>query len=1303
MWAEMINNSECNDWNPSGPFSKWRWISAQKWKKFFLLNLVILLFFTSLLTASFLTGCAQDDPDDHTLTDTGLVTDTGGDIEPVCSDDDLILCGDVCRDLESDSLHCGECDNQCQIGYSCVDGQCELVCPSGQTACDDGCYNLQDSPQHCGDCNTTCNLGESCVEGECLLVCPGNLSPCSGVCVDLESNTRHCGACENQCDTGIYCVEGECQLICPPEMEICNEQCVYLDSDSFNCGACGVACQSGKQCIESECSLGCGTGQTVCDDACVNLQTDRSHCGLCGNSCEPGNACFGGQCLLSCPGDLFKCDDTCANLKTDQLNCGQCGNQCSSEQACNNGWCVTDCPSGRVDCDGGCVNTSTDRLHCGWCNNECDSGMICENSECVLSCPGVQVACGGECVYTDTDTQHCGGCNQPCANGQVCSGGECGVACGQGFFRCGDTCADLMFDRNHCGACDNGCLASQICTDGECVGACPGGFEDCGECVDVSSNINHCGACNNACTGGAVCRSSACYLAVTSVTLNHSSLTILLDQQEGLTASILPAEATDPALVWQSSDGAVAVVDGQGLVTAMGPGTATITATNLDSNRSAVCTITVIVPVTGVEVSPTHISILPGGQGQLAAIVIPANATNQGVSWSSSDQSLINVDAHGLVRASSHEGEATVTVTTADGGFTAEAIIAVSAIPVTGVIVEPAHLTLIPGEVENLSVTISPANATNTSVIWTSSIPAVAKVHSTTGVVTAVAAGQTVISAITADGGHTATCTVTVSIPVTGVSLSHNELTMNRGESFSLVSQVHPASATNIALTWSSDDLMVAFVSNDGTVTAVGAGQTAIRIISDDGGYTAACVVEVLVPVTGIVVTPASLLLWPNEQGQLDVQFTPPDATNQQIACSSSKREVAIIDCETLTVTGLTTGSSLIGVTSVDSLQTVLMQVNVARPVTGVTLSHSQITLGTGQNQQLTVQVTPADATDPRVVWESSDPHVATVNSTGKVTGVAVGQTTITVRSIDGGYTVVCSVKVMLYAFTNHTFSTCGVTGRSGPTVAQCKTAYASSAWAQSTAYFNVNGGIQFWTVPQTGTYRIEVWGAQGGNGGAAGGLGARMRGDFALQQGEKLKILVGQQGSNANYGGGGGGSYVFRETGNAALIVAGGGGGGGYNSSYNNASRINATVSATGNYGLRSTGSNAGQGGTGGGTNDYGRYYTSSYTAGGGGGVHANGQGYSSTHGIAFLNGGTGGAAYSGGAHGGFGGGGGSTNYSCSAYCHGGGGGGYAGGGAGYDYGNGGGGGSYNAGTNPSNTAGTRSGHGQVTITLLP
>ena len=139
--------------------------------------------------------------------------------------------------------------------------------------------------------------------------------------------------------------------------------------------------------------------------------------------------------------------------------------------------------------------------------------------------------------------------------------------------------------------------------------------------------------------------------------------------------------------------------------------------------------------------------------------------------------------------------------------------------------------------------------------------------------------------------------------------------------------------------------------------------------------------------------------------------------------------------------------------------------------------------------------------------------------------------------------------------FTQHTFTTCGQTGRFGPTISQCQQAYTNSEIdTENSEQYSVSNGIQIWTVPQTATYNIKAYGAQGGSPfvtGEKGGRGALIEGNFNLTKGQKISILVGQQGGSFGYtGGGGGGTFVVNKTANQTisdiLLVAGGGGGGG-------------------------------------------------------------------------------------------------------------------------------------------------------------
>lgn len=267
------------------------------------------------------------------------------------------------------------------------------------------------------------------------------------------------------------------------------------------------------------------------------------------------------------------------------------------------------------------------------------------------------------------------------------------------------------------------------------------------------------------------------------------------------------------------------------------------------------------VAVTGVTLDKTSLSIEAGQTAQLTATVQPGNADNQAVTWSSSDNNVVSVDATGKITANA-KGSATITVTTADGGKTATCTVTVTEpaapVAVTGVTLNKNNTTIYTGRTETLTATIQPADATNKAVTWTSDNTGVATVNN--GVVTGVSVGSATITAKTADGGFTATCTVTVEeapiVHPTGVSISKTSINLQIGGSETLTATVTPADANNKNITWSTSDATVAAVDKNGKVTGIKAGNATITATTEDGGKTATCSVTVTagppVPSTGL-------------------------------------------------------------------------------------------------------------------------------------------------------------------------------------------------------------------------------------------------------------------------------------------------------------------------------------------------------------------------------------------------------------------------------------------------------------------
>ncbi len=245
---------------------------------------------------------------------------------------------------------------------------------------------------------------------------------------------------------------------------------------------------------------------------------------------------------------------------------------------------------------------------------------------------------------------------------------------------------------------------------------------------------------------------------------------------------------------------------------------------------------------TGVNLSQATATIEIGDTLQLSETIVPSGATNQNVSWTSDAIGVATVSGTGLVTAIS-DGSETITVTTDDGVITADCDITIIT-SVTGVTLDISTITIIPSFTEQLTASIAPAGATDTGVTWESANTAIATVSST-GLVTAVSDGTVDISVNTDDGSYSATCTVTVGTPVSGVTLDINSFTVAFGNTEQLTETVAPPEASNTNVTWVSSNASVATVSATGLVTGVAEGSATISVTSVDGSFTDSSVANV--------------------------------------------------------------------------------------------------------------------------------------------------------------------------------------------------------------------------------------------------------------------------------------------------------------------------------------------------------------------------------------------------------------------------------------------------------------------------
>ena len=508
---------------------------------------------------------------------------------------------------------------------------------------------------------------------------------------------------------------------------------------------------------------------------------------------------------------------------------------------------------------------------------------------------------------------------------------------------------------------------------------------------------------------------SSTAIDVTEISLNKQNLKLAVGKTETLTTKISPSNATDKGITWSTTDASVATVD-KGKVHAKKAGTATIIATSRNG-KTATCDVIVTsgnVTVADVNLNISDLKLVVGQNETLIASVSPSDATDKSITWSSSNTGVATVDK-GKVHAKK-AGTTTITATS-DNGKKATCKVTVtsnngSIVAVTGVNLNISDLKLIVGKTETLTATISPGDATDKSITWSSSDTSVATVSN--GKVTAKKSGTAIITA-TSNNGKKATCKLTVSsgtVAVTGVSLNISDLKLVVGQSETLIATISPSNATNKAVSWSSSDGSIATVEN-GKVNAKKAGVVTITATSNNG-KTATCKVTVNNPtiaVTGVSLNKTSLSLAIGNSETLTATISPSNATNKAVSWSSSDTSVATVSNGK--ITAKKSGTATITATSNNGKKATCKVTvsNTTVAVTGVGLNKTNLILTVGGSEELSATISPSNATNKAVSWSSSDTSVATI-SNGRVTGKKAGTATITVTT-NNGKTATCKVIIL--------------------------------------------------------------------------------------------------------------------------------------------------------------------------------------------------------------------------------------------------------------------------------------------------
>lgn len=513
-------------------------------------------------------------------------------------------------------------------------------------------------------------------------------------------------------------------------------------------------------------------------------------------------------------------------------------------------------------------------------------------------------------------------------------------------------------------------------------------------------------------------------VSVASVTVTPSPATVTTGGTVALSAIVKDAGGnvlTGRIVAWSTSNPGIATVSSTGVVTGVAAGTVTITATSEGKSGTSTVTVTTL-PVGSVTVTPSPTSIIIGQSTTLTAIVkdINGNTVTRSVSWSSSNTAKATVNSSGVV-TSVDTGKVTITATSE--GVSGTASVTILPVPVASVTVTPSSATVDVGKTVPLSAVTKDANGnvlTGRTITWSSSDETVATVSST-GVVTGQGSGGKTATITATSEGKSGTATITVNlVPVGSVTVTPSPASVIVGQTTQLTATVKDANGlvvTDRTVTWSSGNTAIATVSSAGLVTGIAIGGPVTISAKAETKTGTSSVTVTPVPVATVTVQPTAATIVQNQTQTFTAVTKDANGnvlTGRTITWSSSNTTVATINSSSGTATGGAAGVATITATSEGKSGTASLTVNLA-PVVSVTVSPSATVVAKGHQVQLTAAAKDANGQTLQgrtFTWTSADNNLATVSSSGLVTGVNTGIVLITATETVSGKSGTSTVTV---------------------------------------------------------------------------------------------------------------------------------------------------------------------------------------------------------------------------------------------------------------------------------------------------
>ncbi|MCI6713110.1 MAG: Ig-like domain-containing protein [Clostridium sp.] len=550
-------------------------------------------------------------------------------------------------------------------------------------------------------------------------------------------------------------------------------------------------------------------------------------------------------------------------------------------------------------------------------------------------------------------------------------------------------------------------------------------------------------------------------IGVDSVTISPNVLNLKVGESSSLTYNISPSNADIKSTEWSSSNTGVVSVDKDGKVSAVGIGTANVVIKvvgqdNSEASDSIVVNVisqyTSVNSVTLVDTNNNTLSnsmnLNIGEEVTIKFLINPSNVTLKETNWTNSDSSKVSMkDSVGYALIKGIEvgsSDIEITVKDYDGNVKTDSvkvnvINSNQPVLVSSIALSPTSVTLNPNGTYKFNVTVSPSNATNKGVTWSSSNTNVVSVDQN-GNIKALKDGTAKIRVTAQDGsGKYAEASVTVesskptNILVTGVSLNASTVKMYVGQSYQLIHTIKPSNATNKGVTWSSSNTNVVSVSN-GKIVGKSSGKARITVTTNDGRYSAYTDVTVINRPSSnssssskpssssssgssisssIDIIKDTIELNKGSEGKLEYKLSQ-DLTDSIIIWKSSNTDVAVV--KNGIVTAISDGEATITATIngkdiKDTCKIIVKKLD----LTGIVFEDESLSISVGKTLKLTLNALPSGADLPSLKWDVDNKDILSVSDEGVIKAINVGETIVTVSSMDGKYSASINIIVTPY------------------------------------------------------------------------------------------------------------------------------------------------------------------------------------------------------------------------------------------------------------------------------------------------